>query len=95
MSQRHFDFARKISVLKLVAVEMGYEITLGHAYRCRDCKVGSEFSLHKERLAHDIHLYEAGVWLEDGTGHKELHDVWDLMGGARRIKNDLNHYQSK
>ncbi len=51
-------FARKIALLELVAIEMGYDITNGHALRCEDCHVGAEHSLHKLKLAKDINLFK-------------------------------------
>jgi hypothetical protein len=92
LREKQSIFARKIAVLKLVAYELGYEITDGDAYRDPRVKYGSEVSCHRIRLAEDINLFKDGVWLTDGTGHDELHDIWDKMGGAERIEHDLNHY---
>ena len=39
------EFAPLIAKLILYAYECGYEVTVGHFYRCGDCKIG------KERLA--------------------------------------------
>ncbi len=86
------EFARKIAVLKLVAFEMGYELTEGDYYRDPRVPYGNPKSLHKLRLAADLNLFKDGVLLTDGSGHDELHKVWDKMGGARAIENDLNHY---
>lgn len=92
LRQLQSAFARKIAVLKLVAYEMGYEITEGEYYRDPRVPYGHEMSLHKKRLAADLNLFKDGVWLTDGSGHHELHDIWDHMGGAKRIDDDLNHY---
>ena len=85
-------FARKIALLELIAIELGYEITNGHALRCKDCHTGAEHSLHKLKLAKDINLFKDGRYIVDGTGHKELHIIWEWMGGAKAITNDMNHY---
>lgn len=85
-------FARKIAVLKLLAYEMGYELTEGDYYRDPRVPYGHKKSLHRFRLAADLNLFKNGKWLNDGTGHDELHDIWDKIGGAPRIENDLNHY---
>lgn len=76
----------------MVAQEMGYQVTLGHAWRSPGCKVGHPKSNHKKRLAEDLNLFLDGEYLIDGRGHNELHDIWDKMGGAERIESDLNHY---
>ena len=39
-----------------------------------------------------MNLYLNGTYIEDKTGHEQLHDIWDIMGGARRIHGDMNHY---
>jgi len=71
------------------AYQKGYEMTFGDAY----IKTGHmENSNHYIRLAMDLNLFKNGVWLKDGTGHDKLHDYWDRLGGAERIKGDLNHY---
>ena len=92
LREKQSIFARKIAVLKLVAVEMGYETTEGDYYRDPRVPYGHEMSLHKFRLAADLNIFKNGKWLTDGTGHDELHDIWDKMGGALRIDKDLNHY---
>jgi hypothetical protein len=60
--------------------------------RCRDCLVGDDDGVHKIGLAEDFNLYINGIWRQDGPSHTELHDFWDLLGGAPRIKKDMNHY---
>ena len=37
-------------------------------------------------------IFKNDQWLKDGTGHNELHDFWDSIGGSPRIEKDLNHY---
>jgi hypothetical protein len=85
-------FAWLVARLIITAYARGYEITLGDAYRDPRCPYGSERSLHQVRLAIDLNLFKDGRWLTDGTGHDELHDLWDSWGGAPRIEHDLNHY---
>lgn len=85
-------FARKIALLELVIIEMGYEITNGHALRCEDCHTGATLSLHKLKLAKDINLFKAGRYIVDEEGHKNIHAIWEMMGGAPMITGDPNHY---
>ncbi len=39
-----------------------------------------------------MNLYIDGRYIRDKEGHDELHNFWDLLGGAERIKKDMNHY---
>jgi hypothetical protein len=96
-------FSQRIAVLELAAKVLGYEIRGGDYFR--DERVhgkwgikkgyGRAYSCHKLKLAKDLNLTKDGVYLEGDAAtiaHNELHDVWDLLGGSKRIKNDLNHY---
>lgn len=89
-------FAQRIAVLRLVIYAMGYEITDGDAYRDPErVHYGHPRSCHKIRLAEDLNLFKNGKYLEGeeaAAGHNAIHDIWDKMGGAKRISNDLNHY---
>ena len=69
-----------------------YEYTIDFVKRCADCPVGHPKSVHKVGLALDLNLYLNGIYLTDGSAHKDLHDFWDMLGGAKRIENDMNHY---
>jgi len=104
LSRLQRDFNRKASLLALVAVEMGYELTDGDAYR--DPRVHGEYgekasyaatySEHKRRLARDYNIFKDGEYLqgqEAEQAHKELHTVWQMMGGDPAIPGDANHYQ--
>lgn len=88
--RRRFTYMQALLVVH--AKLLGYELAGKYWFRCPECKIGDDDSLHKEALAIDYDLYKDKVWLSDGTGHHELHDYWDLIGGAKRIKKDLNHY---
>jgi hypothetical protein len=85
-------FVAMIGKLIIYTYEMlGYELTFGESYD--DDGVGHmKGSLHYVRLAQDFNVFKDGVFLTDGTGHKEMHDFWDSIGGAPRIEKDLNHY---
>jgi hypothetical protein len=92
-------------LLALVAVEMGYELTDGDAYR--DPRVHGDWgedgktysairSQHKRRLARDYNIFKDGEYLtgtEAELAHKELHRVWEMIGGDPAIPGDANHYQ--
>ena len=93
------DLQRKFTLLtgKLIiyAYEQGYELTFGEAYNAQGTG-HKKNSNHYIRLAVDLNLFKDQAWLSKGIemeqGHNMLHDYWDSLGGAPRIKNDLNHY---
>lgn len=88
------------------AHELGYEVSLGDAYR--DPRVhgaigekesySSANSNHKRRLAIDLNLFKDGKYLMQTDDHKELGTFWeslhdDCVWGGRF--NDGNHYSIK
>jgi len=90
-------FARKVADLIIKAHDLGYEITLGDAYR--DPRIprcyGVANSFHKKRLAIDINLFKDGKYLINTEDHKQLGEWWESQGGTwgGRFKiPDGNHY---
>jgi hypothetical protein len=90
-----------VADLILKAYELGYEVTLGDAYR--DPRLhgnigvklgyGHSKSSHKIRLAIDLNLFKDGKFLEGSESHKELGVWWESKGGAWGGRfNDGNHY---
>jgi hypothetical protein len=101
LRQKQSHFARLVARLILKADELGYEVTLGDAYR--DARVfgkmgervgyGESRSAHKHRLAIDLNLFKNGVYLEGTQAHLPLGEWWESMGGAWGGRfNDGNHY---
>ena len=87
--------------LILKALEMGYEVTLGDAYR--DPRVHGAFgkpggygaakSFHKQRLAIDLNLFKDGKYLEGSDAHLPLGEWWESQGGTWGGRfRDGNHY---
>jgi len=75
------------------AISEGYELTFGHAYRCPDCPVGSDVSLHKERLAIDLNLFKNGEYLTKTTDYFRLGKFWESIGGSWGGRfSDGNHF---
>lgn len=101
LGDKQRKFTRMLAELILWAYEQGYEITLGHAYRCFDCKVGGRYSLHKDRLAQDLNLFKDRVYLTSSRDHTPLGEKWESMGGSwgGRFKDgghySLEHYGRK
>lgn len=105
--QKQFLFARLVPRLIDKAHELGYEVTLGDAFR--DPRVhgamgiklgyGHPKSGHKLRLAEDLNLFRlvAGKWelVTDTEGHRQLGEWWEqqhpLCSWGGRFQ-DGNHY---
>lgn len=96
-------FARKVADLIIHAETLGYEVTLGDAYR--DPRVhgamgvkkgyGAAGSFHKQRLAIDLNLFKHGEYLAGTEAHRELGEWWESHGGTwggRFKQPDGNHY---
>ena len=103
LREKQSRFARMVARLIDKAVEMGFEITLGDAFR--DPRVfgevgvykgyGNAGSAHKQRLAIDINLFKNGVYLGTTEAHQLLGEWWESQGGAwggRFSESDGNHY---
>jgi hypothetical protein len=101
LRQKQSKFARMVADLILKAYELGYEITLGDAYR--DPRLhggvglkkgyGHSKSCHKIRLAIDLNLFKDGVFLDKSDDHKILGEWWESQGGTWGGRfNDGNHY---
>lgn len=94
-------FASMIPALINKAIELGYEVTLGDAYR--DPRLhgalgvkqgyGHSKSCHKIRLAIDLNLFKDGKFITTNEGHQQLGEWWETQGGSwgGRFK-DPNHY---
>lgn len=96
-------FSRLVPRLLDKAFEMGFEITLGDAYR--DPRVhgalgvkmgyGHPRSAHKNKLALDINLFKGGVYLDSSEAHRPLGEWWEQQGPDCRWGGrfqDGNHY---
>lgn len=89
LGQAQEAFSLMLGKLLVFAYEKGYKVRMGDVWARDGHKANSN---HYIKLAADLNLFKDGVFLQDGSGHGELHDYWDLLGGAKRIDNDLNHY---
>lgn len=82
--------------------EQGYELTFGEAYRspeeaARLAKAGKGIvqSLHTQKLALDINLFKAGVYLSSTEAHRQFGEWWERQHELCRWGgrfNDGNHY---
>lgn len=90
LGQKQQRFSRMVAKLIDQAHELGYEVTLGDAYR--DPRLHGEMgvkkgygagrSCHKLRLAIDLNLFKNGVWLTQSTDHRRLGEWWESQGGT-------------
>ena len=95
LGDKRREFSWKMSILELVAKAMGYEIARGRGFASENANKadgGRKRSVHLAGLGQDLNLYINGRYIRDDEGHDKLHDVWDMMGGAERIDEDMNHY---
>ena len=100
LREKQSRFAIMAARLILQAQAMGYEVTLGEAYRspaeaARLAAAGRGIarSLHTDRLAIDLNLFKNGRYLDSTEDHRPLGEWWESIGGAwgGRFK-DGNHY---
>lgn len=97
------EFTRLIPRLIDKAYELGFEVSLGDAYR--DPRVhgalgvkmgyGHSKSAHKARLAIDLNLFKGGTFLPSTEDHRPLGEWWEKQHPLARWGGrfaDGNHY---
>lgn len=103
LGQKQRAFAKLLPRLIDKAHELGFEVTLGDAYR--DPRVhgkvgekaayGAAYSMHKSRCAIDLNLFKNGEYCTKTSDHKPLGEWWEqqhpLACWGGRF-NDGNHY---
>jgi hypothetical protein len=105
LRQKQSLFARHAARLILKAYELGFEVTLGEAYRSPEeaqrlagTGAGIKASLHTMKLAIDLNLFRDGMYLETSEAHLALGEWWEKQhelarwGGRFRPRPDGNHY---
>ncbi len=100
-------FSKLAASLIQKAATLGYDITLGEAWRDpEEAKInakkgtGIAGSLHCDRLAIDLELWRNGMWLTDSSSYKPLGDIWKSWStpdyqccwGGDFKKKDGNHF---
>ena len=103
LGQKQRRFAKMVPRLIDKAHELGYEVTLGDAFRDPRAfgalgvkmSYGAVFSCHKVRLAIDLNLYRDGAYLTSTEDHRKLGEWWESLApdhcwGGRF--EDGNHY---
>lgn len=98
LQQLQFEFSRAVAKLIQYANDEGYEVVGEYWFRCLECPVGKENSLHKKCLAIDLGLFKDGKYLTKTEDHRPLGEYWETLhphacwGGRFR---DGNHYSFK
>ena len=104
LSQQQQRFLPLLAKLIGFAYENGYTLTAGELYRTPEQAAfnaasgkGISNSLHTQRLAVDLNIFQAGVYLASGPGYKVLGDYWktldpDCAWGGDFHKPDEDHY---
>jgi hypothetical protein len=101
--QKQKEFAKLIPRLIDKAHELGYEVTIGDAYRdprafgAMGSKIayGHPRSAHKIRLAVDLNLFRDGVFMQTTADHRALGTWWQQQHPSARwggTFDDGNHY---
>lgn len=100
-------FAKLVAFLILEADHLGFELTLGEAYRspeeaARLAKAGKGIaqSLHTQRLAIDLNLFRDGKYLTSSEAYRPLGQWWEQQStpdyeccwGGRFTRADGNHF---
>lgn len=94
LRERQSQFAAMVPLLIDTALDLGFEVTLGDAYRDPRCPYGSKSSRHKVRLAIDLNLFLDGKYLTDTEDHRPLGEWWESVGGIWGGRfDDGNHYE--
>ena len=97
LAEKQRAFARMVPRLIDKAYELGYEVTLGDAYRDKRCQYGSKTSKHHTRQAIDLNLFKNGKYLRKTEDHRNLGEWWKSVGGVWGgdfTRKDGNHYQA-
>ena len=101
LGKKQRRFARMVARLLDKAHDLGFEVTLGDAYRDPRAfgDMGTRFaygkakSAHKQRLAIDLNLFRGGQYLPDTESHRQLGEWWESQGGVWGGRfGDGNHY---
>ena len=88
------EFASKVPRLIDKAIEFGFQVTLGDAFKDKRCGYGSSKSKHNRRLAIDLNLFQGGVYLTTTEAHRPLGEWWESIGGIWGGGwDDGNHYE--
>lgn len=102
--EKQHAFAQLVAQLLLAANDLGYQVTLGEAYRSPEeaerlekTGAGIRRSLHTARLAIDLNLFKDGKYLTRSEDYAELGAWWKKQHalccwGGDFTRSDGNHF---
>lgn len=89
-------FTSMVAELIKQAQKLGFTPVLDYARRCRECPIGSQNSLHRDRLAVDLLLFRNGEYLKATYHYEDLGLWWEELGGCWggrfKPRADGNHF---
>jgi hypothetical protein len=98
MSQLQEEFAQAAAKLIQKAVELGYTVTLGEAWRTPEQALlneehgtGIAHSLHIYRLAIDLNFFRDGAYVTDGAKLADVGAWWKTLGPRYCWGGDFTH----
>lgn len=99
------EFSQSAALLIQKAKELGYQVTLGEAWRTPEQAAwnaahgtGIAHSVHEDKCAIDLNLFfKDGTYITNGVGHTDLGSWWKTLGSNYRWggdfeRKDYNHY---
>jgi len=92
LGRKQEQFSRMLGLLLIKAHELGYQIRMGDVFAREGHKNNS---FHYRKLAADINLFRAGVYLIKTEDHRDLGEYWVWLGGSwggNFTNKDGNHY---
>ena len=107
LGEKQRAFARLVGRLLTHADTLGFQITLGNAFRSPEeaarlaaLGLGIKNSLHTKRLALDINLFVDGVYRADTAAYAPLGEWWEAQStpeytccwGGRFTRADGGHF---
>lgn len=108
LREKQSVFAQAVASLIQKAHDLGYEVTIGEAWRSAEQAsfqmkinaekgIGISASLHTQRLAVDINLFRDGKWLSKTEDYEPLGAWWEKQciickWGGRFKRQDGNHF---
>ena len=99
--EHQFKFSRMVCELLMKVQELGFNATLGDAFRDQRLHgplgtklgYGHPKSCHKIRLAIDVNLFRGNVYLTDTKDYETLGIWWESVGGTWGGRfQDGNHF---
>ena len=98
-------FASMLAQLILFGQALGYDVTLGEAWRPDEMqkiyyetgKSETLTNIHQKRLAIDLNIFLNGAWLTDGESYRKMGEFWESIGGmwGGRFGVDKKLYATK